>query len=543
MRRSGRFGTGVRFPPAPLIFCMGHQCDPVCSYLCVDMERPKQINHPDTMLRVHRRQYVLGPSPSLQADDWVCIRFGSLVISHCPDLRIDIVDDAESTPWALLGIAAHVVSESDIPIEQIKRSSTQAVPELRHDWTGRWLLISERRVQPDAGGFLGCFFGTDDDENMWASSSAALLGTLLSRKPHTKKLSYQHGMMWYPPPLAGLPGTNKLMPSQTLDPVSGEVAACRMMPPIQPERPADETLDELASTLTVACKNLCKQGDPLWIGLSAGVDSRVALAAAVNAGVNTKAFTWVAGRTSLADRILPSRLAASVGVEHIYLQAGKIDPRRIQLLVEHSATGPCQNDADPFLRGARDCLTGLCTGGQAFDIAKLLKRDKYPENIGDPRLTAETMCKLFLIPKRSFAADAFTEWLRWVKATPEAHFDWRDRYHPEQGSAGWQCMKEQVYDMHLLERFAIINSGRMYALLLSLPEDLRKDSAHQVELVRRLCPELAQFPMNPAPSALVGWPQAILRSLSNPRHRFNRLRHRTDRVVRRAHNWFLDRTN
>lgn len=54
-----------------------------------------------------------------------------------------------------------------------------------------------------------------------------------------------------------------------------------------------------------------------------------------------------------------------------------------------------------------------------------------------------------------------------------------------------------MYDLTRLERFPILNAARNYSLLLGLEENQRLGSLVQVELIRRIAPELLKYPFNP----------------------------------------------
>lgn len=472
--------------------------------------------------------------PSVSHEGWCSTRLGSVVFSYDKDLRVQFETGRDDVQWALVGIGAPVVPGQTRIAEQIRASGSDELEEARHDWTGRWVLVSERTLLLDAGGYLGCHFSTDDASCVWASSSPALLSEITGRPYREGKLAYQHGMSWYPPPMSCIEGAHRLLPCQALDPMTGEVRPVRLMPDITPGRDEHSILEELSQVLPQACKGMAEFGEPFWVGLSAGIDSRVVLAAAVKSGIEVKAFTWLADRTPIADRILPAQLCELVGIEHTYIESGPVIEGRRELFREHTGDALSEGDALPFLMGVRESLTGLCTGGQAFDIAKAGRRGTFLDSTENPRLAAESMCRVFLESKRSVAADGFTRWLEWVNQHPEPHTDWRDRYQSEQRTTGWQSDKEQLYDTHSLERFAIINSGRIYALLLSMSEESRREFDFLTDLVRLMCPELAVLPTNPDPHTLIGRLGVLRHKLARPGQVIKRIRHKADRITRRA---------
>lgn len=484
------------------------------------------------LLKVHRRQFVLGPERWAPSTDWVSIRLGALVLTHCPDLRVTPVCDAEGRAWVLLGLAIQTTPGRQEPRTEIAASKSSHVAELRHHWTGRWALIAESEVHLDAGGMIGVLIARDSAERIWCSSSPvlALAASGKSPDPDPRTLGYERGISWYSPPLSCDRGLRRLLPSELLNPSTGERNHRRLMPPIDPSKDPSSIYDELAEGLTTAMRNVPSDARPLWIGLSAGADSRIVLAAIVAAGINARAFSWVAPRTALVDRVLPPKLAELAGLEHTVLRAGPAQHDRARLVSEHAGTNLAPGDAEPLLRGVRDPLTGSSTGGQCFAVGKAKMRS-LPTTIDDPDTLARMIAAASHEPGDSSATTGLRLWLEWARQTPEPNLDWRDRHYLEQRVSGWQCAKEQLYDMYTLERWPLINSGRFYAHLLSLPEATRKSGSHQMELVRSLTPTLASIPANPPASQVVGHLRATLDTLGRPSQLVRRAR------LRLGHAW------
>lgn len=442
---------------------------------------------------------------------------GQVVLSHCPDLQTSRVSDADGSSWVLIGLAIQTEHGRMNPEQEIAAARTRDVADLRHNWTGRWALLGAGEVHLDAAGMIGVLIARDSQSRTWCSSSPVLAVAASGQAPapDPRMLRYERGISWYTPPLSCDRGLRRLLPSEVLDPATGQRAHRRLMPPIDPVRPASDILDEMASGLVTAMNNVPNGAKPVWIGLSAGADSRVVLAAVIAAGIPAKTFSWIAPRTSLADRLLPPKLADAAGLEHMVLRAGPMIPSRGEMALAHAGSNVAKGDAEPMFRGVRDPLTGSSTGGQCFAVGKAKMR-KLPETIEDPHALAKLIAFSSHEPSSSSATQGHRLWLEWAQLTPEPNLDWRDRYYIEQRVAGWQCAKEQLYDMYLLQRWPLINSGRLYSLMLSLPEPLRRSGSHQMDLVARLSPGLASFPTNPPATALVGRIPALLDKLTHP---------------------------
>jgi hypothetical protein len=457
-------------------------------------------------LLLHRRQIVAGPEAFAARPDWRSVTLGrSTVVSHCPDLRATRTRDASGTDWLLLGLAVQSLEGAPDPIKQIESARSEDVPALYASWAGRWLLIGDDSVHLDASGQIGCFYGVDSGGRSWASSSPALLaeavgpGRALPADP--RELRYDHGFSWYVLPRSRLEGTRQLLPSQVLDMQSGAPKSRPLLPPIDPDRGYDETLELAGSALVTALRRLPASPHPLWLSLTAGLDSRLVLAAAEAAGVRYVPYTRIAARMSIADRLIPPQLAEALGRElQIHRRPGRQRGRAVrerwELVLAHSGGHVSEGDAQPLLYGARDTLEGISLGGWLFGIINAQRRD-LPPSIDDPAAVAREVARDSRESEGSRAEAALREWLEWVVSTPHEHLDWRDRMTIEQRMAGWQSSKEQVYDLARLERFPVVNAARSYSLFLEIDEGRRSSRQHQRDLVEHLCPALAGFPANP----------------------------------------------
>ncbi len=458
------------------------------------------------MMRPHRKQFIIGSEAFRPYKDWCCHQIDSSTwLSYCPELRAGSTKDAEGVCWFLLGHAVETLEDKLAPLEEIRRTSSAKVPELYPSWTGRWVLLGQNQLHMDASGLLGCFYGMAPDNKVWVSSSPALLARILW--PDTlppvdpRPLRYQVGISWFTPPRSRFAGMHRLLPSQVIDLKDGSIRPRPLMPPIDPSRSYEETLELVKRSLVKTLERLATEGNRLWLGLSAGADSRTLLAIAHSAGIDVVPFTRITDRMSVADRVLPPKLVEECGYEHIFLQGskGKNNPERKDLVAKHSAGHVSDGDAEPFITGVRDSLEGISFGGHSWGTAKGWRQihRRLPDTVDDPGIVAEKIALFFGEPTTSTATAGIRDWLEWVLAHPQEHLDWRDRFYIEQRQAGWLSSKEQLYDLTKLERFPVLNAARNYSLLLSLQQSQRLGSLVQTELIRQLAPELLKYPCNP----------------------------------------------
>ncbi|MBH8555248.1 hypothetical protein I8751_23445 [Nostocaceae cyanobacterium CENA357] len=454
-------------------------------------------------MRPHRRQFVVGSKPFRAYDDWQSHQLdASTWVSYCADLRAAWTSDADGIQWMLLGLAVETLESQADPMIEIARTASADVPNLYASWAGRWVLVGCSEIHMDATGLLGCFYGITSEKQTWVSSSSVLLAQILSPNASPvvfpEVLRYTVGISWFPPPYSRFVGVYRLLPSQVIELKEGSIRSRAIIPPIDPSLGYDKTVELLNNSLVTALKRLPIGKGKLWVGLSAGIDSRLVFALAHCAGIDIIPFTRLSARMPIADRLLPPKLAQELGYNHIFLQGHKSNSDdRKRLVAEHTGGHVSIGDAEPFMQSVRDSLEGISVGGWCFEVGKAFWRNELPDTLDDLGICAQQIAQLLREPLNSIMMVRMGDWLEWVKKNPQENLDWRDQFFIEQRLAGWQSSKEQLYDLTKTERIPIINAARNYALMFGLEESCRVDSLHQVDLISRAVPELGKYPYNP----------------------------------------------
>lgn len=483
------------------------------------------------IMRAHRRQFVVGPECLRAHPDWCCAWLNdSTWLSHCPTLRVTQCKDRQGATWILLGLAIATLEAQPTPKTQITQTATAEVPELYSSWAGRWVLVG-RQIHMDASGLLGCFYGTDGRDRTWVSSSPALLTDLLfpdlAPIPDNRVLQYEVGISWFTPPCSRLSGIQRLLPSQVIDLSSGALYPRPLMPAIERDRSYGEAVALIKQSLLTTIKRVATLTDALWLGLTAGYDSRLMLALSHHAGVDMQPFTRISARTSVGDRTLPPKLAQDCGYSHAFFNQRQYFPERQRLVLVHSANHVSAGDAEPFVQGIRDGMEGISFGGHGFAVASgFAGLRQLPATFDNAAIGARQIAALFHEPLTSSAVTGLQAWLEWVQQHPQANLDWRDRFFIEQRQAGWLSAKEQLYDLMPVERFPILNASRNYAILLGVPESQRLDSVIQAEIIHQIAPSLMQHPFNPKDSELGLWSIITGTSLDAPSYLFKKVKRR-----------------
>ena len=457
-------------------------------------------------MHIHRRQFVIGPEKFIINETWKTYQLNhSIWLSCCPDLQVTTAKDNNGRDWHILGLAIESLQGKASPEEQIKQTNSDQVPDLYSTWVGRWILVGDGKLHLDASGLLGCFYGKDSEGEIWVSSSVALLTQILftNKTPvvDSRELKHEVGISWYTPPYSRFEGISQLLPSQLLDLRSRRIQSRVLMPEIFLKRDYEDILEQIQQVLVITLQKLAKITPNLWLGLTAGYDSRLILALSRIAGIEVQPFTRIASRMSIADMIIPPKLAKDCGYTHIFMRNSqrKDYAERNKLAKEHTAGHVSQGDAQPFISGVRDSLKGISFGGHGFAVAKSFV-PTLPKILPNPEIGAVMIAELFQEPKNSTATAGLKEWLKWVVENPQENLNWRDRFYIEQRQAGWLSCKEQLYDLNDFFRFPILNSAYLYSLFLSINEDKRFASKIQIDLINKIAPQLNQYPFNPPES-------------------------------------------
>lgn len=456
-------------------------------------------------MRIHRRQFVIGSQQILPNKNWQASRLTDEIwLSYCQDLEVSQSTDSSDRQWHILGFAVETFSQKSSPELEIPKTETERVPQLSQTWTGRWILIGNQKLYLDASGLLGCFYGRDSEGKIWASSSPALLAQIIfsDRPPavDSRQLGYENGISWYVPPRSRFIGISRLLPSQSIDLGSGDIQSHPLMPDILPDRDYLETIAEIQQIFITTLQRLARLTPDLWLGLTAGYDSRSILALSYAADIPVRPFTRIAARTSVADLALPPQLSRECNYDHIFIRSPQRYPERRKLAEEHTAAHVSAGDAEPFVKGVRDCLKGISIGGHGYGVAKnFAGLSALPEDLENAELGASAIAQMFQAPSSSATA-GLKEWLDWILSHPQPNLNWRGRFYLEQRHAGWQSSKEQLYDLNDLCRFPILNSAYLYSLFLSIKPEQRLDSQIQQDLINNTAPQLNSYPFNPQDS-------------------------------------------
>jgi hypothetical protein len=491
--------------------------------------------------RVHRRQFVLGPEPLCMDENWRSVQVAqSRYLSVCRTLPLAATRREDGGHVYLLGNALQTDTTKPRPLEQLNQSHGAAVSDLYPDWCGRWVLLDESSVHPDAGALLGCYYRTlegPDGPETWISSSPAILRALPGREEPSEgggQLVHATGMDWFPPPRSRYREIRRLLPSQTLE-FSGAAASVlprRLITDDLAGAEYDDLLDFLEARLAGAMAAVAAEPGQLWLPLTAGFDSRLLLALAERAVSPLTAYTFdkAAALISRADRVLPPQLAALTGNEHRTIPRRPFSEGRARAFDFHTAGHTVDIDREYLARGQWDQIPAdaLILRGGVFEVGRAYYYRKLPfDEFGDPDEAYTRIAGAFRFDSvhadSTSHAEGLRDWISWCLQEPEPLMDWRDRFYLEQRVAGWLAPIEQALDLTLPERVHLANATATISALAALPLEARRRTQHHVDLIRRSAPQLLRYGFNPPDSArqaVIGKARSALRRLKRIGRRF-----------------------
>ncbi len=420
-------------------------------------------------MRVHARQFVIGPEP---LEPLASVRLGDVWLSRDTAL-----------PWEGEHLGVALGDDPD-------RSP------------GRFVRFDGERIELDACGTLGCFYRRTEGR-IWASSSLPLLRSISpGLEPPQARLEWNGPLETVPPPLSGVEGISRLLPSQALNVVTGAVERRPLV--VGAPRAYDESLDEIEEIVRSAVR-AAGDGGSVWLPLTAGGDSRLILAACVAERVPVVTYTMRSSRIDEWDLRLPPRIAAAAGVEHRLIEPEPFNADVAAAFAEHTDGLTVDMDSEFVPRGQWERVPrdAIVLGGNVWEVGRCYYHSHQP--------------------------DVPDEWLSWPT---EPSVDWRDRLYIEQRIGGWLASFEEGVDFTEHTRVHVANSRRLVSLLLGLPEHLRRDGIHQRELTRRMAPRLAAFPVNRPSSVRLRAQRRLERELELVRYHGSIRRYTRARVGR-----------
>lgn len=490
-----------------------------------------------TTFRAHQKQFILGPKPVSVWPDWTIVNVGEgLVLSVCPKLGATRLQSRDGVAYCLLGFAVLADQPMKTIAEVFPSKDSSEIEDWTGFWSGKWALISAERVWPDASGCLGIYHRKVGGA-VWISSSPALLGDHVPDAPSEPYIAWQvrhrNGMDWIPAPFTTRENVYKVMALRTINPVSGAIRPVRFS---AAEADANIDAQTLASAMKTIMINWARAGfRDHYLSLTAGMDSRLILAAASAAGLKVEARTINYPEASKADLALPPRLAAIAGMPHKLIR--RPNPplplseimSRSAAIVEHMDGATFHPVSATFAHGLDDFMHDAgrtMTGGQMFGLGRCVYFRRFGNaGLGAARPSPDQVLDAYFTHSydsypfwnthpRARWREAMQAWLDSLSEPRALKLDWREAFHLDQAIGGWCSGMLRLLDIHDGNYFPPANCIWILHLLVRDPLEKKKDAVVHRDAIRLLSPALAELPTNP-PTRIALVKRAVKRMLGD----------------------------
>lgn len=464
-----------------------------------------------------RNQFLLGPA-YLQRDTWRQFDLGEhLKLSVQSQLEIEQATNGRCR-LTLLGYMLDWLrpEESNADILQRLIDNSQNLDsclKATFEIGGRWVLIyqddAESVVFHDAAGLRQVCYAMDSAHNqLWIGSQVDLLSEMTELVADPEALSFIRAMgnkdpeYWWPGNRLPFAASRTLLPNHCLNLSDGECS--RYWPRSVPETLSREECCRRVSNKLVGIMSAAQNRWELALGLSAGWDSRVLLAASRGIIENMTMYT-VQTTTMAADHndvAIPRRLAKHLGLNHVEIRHADHATEDFQELFRDHTWRPHQR----FAAGAQAEFeqfryAKVAVIGNLSEVAKLPYRHQL--KVSDA-LDGEMLATLVGMNGQKFATEAMEEWLASLHISQKkaTGYDVLDLFYWEQRIGRWLAANLVEFDFAWQDILVPFNIRSLICDLLATDEKYRKPGTLHlyVEIMQSLWPEVLQVAINPKPT-------------------------------------------
>jgi hypothetical protein len=454
--------------------------------------------------RLYHNQFVLGPR-AVDFGGWAKteIRPGLVASTH-PDLFVTHAADGPRS-LTLLGLLLDPedAQRTDQAIVDGLLQSTAGDPgrllRTTARYAGRWVLIADdgQRVTalPDPAGMRSLYYAASPD-GVWCASQPGMLAQLLER-PITPEAMHlidsfafrSNPEAWWPGVGSPYQGVEHLLPNHTLDLLSGTVA--RVWPADEiPPRTLAEAVPEVARMLRGIVAAASARFD-LSISVTAGLDSRVALAASRGLPASYKTVRQLLLRDTHPDITVPAELLPRLGLQHEVIRAVPlVDPDFARIF---KAQAPLAHNH--YLADAYAILRAY--GGRKVTVTGSVSEAIRTPRMGRPSIASAVsdreIARAWWFTTDPYAVRAAEQWRAGVGRT--YNVDPNVLFYLEQRAANWNATTQLEFDTAWRDILALYNCRALIVTMLGVPEGERAKIYRPV--IETLWPETLSAPINP----------------------------------------------
>ena len=460
---------------------------------------------------------MLGPRPVERLTSWNRYKVGpALHLTAHPALDVTQAR-GDGLSITLVGFIVDPDTPSLSDAEIVDRMALTARPgispvDLTARFGGRWLLIiaesEDVRVFADPAGLLQMFHtGAEAAGPIWAASEPGILAEILGFEidPEARNFMASDGYAhddehWWPWDTSPYREIRRLPPTHELSVRTGLVS--RFWPdkgftPTPPDKAAEVVGQTLRGLITAVHTRY-----PLAVTLTAGLDSRMVLAAARPVARDVL-FVTSKKRGMLEsdpDLAIARKLAAKLGLRHRVIDSDcRLRPEFRDLYFSSNQLGH-----EKWVYGAQAINDALnlektAVGGHVAEIARRYFITIKSGLEDKTTFTPELLARATGLGQSALALHAME---RWKDGLGEVYnYDARDLLFWENELGSWLASGQQEFLLAWNKVFPPFNCRRLLEVALSVDPELRggPDYPFFRTVIARLWPECLREPINPKP--------------------------------------------
>jgi hypothetical protein len=464
-----------------------------------------------------RGQFVLGPRPVERLASWNRYKVGpALHLTAHPELDVTQAR-GEGLSITLLGFILDPDAPELSDAEIVGRMALAARPgispvDLTERFGGRWLLIIEEpdglRIFADPAGLRQMFYNHSAETGaMWAASEPGILAEILGLEISPEARDYmassgyaRNAEHWWPWDTSPYNEIRRLSPNYELSVRTG--SARRFWPdkgftPSTPDKAAEVIGENLRGLITAMHAR-----SPLAVTLTAGLDSRMMLAAARPVAHDVVFVTSKKRGTpeSDPDLVIARRLAATLGLQHRVIDSDcELRPGFRELYFSSNVLSH-----EKWVYGAQAIhdtfnLKKVAVVGNVVEVARFGFDNIEFGLEGGEAFSPELLAQGIWLGQHAFVVRAME---RWKDELGEVYnYDARDLLYWENRMGSWLASSQQEFLLAWDKIFPPFNCRRVMEAALSVDPGLRcgPDYPFFLTVIERLWPECLELPINPKP--------------------------------------------
>ncbi len=374
---------------------------------------------------------------------------------------------------------------------------------------GRWIMIAgdgnDYYLFNDAAGHRQIFYTmADHGHGFWCASQPRLIAEITGRRMSREACRFIDSYEFrknaeYRWPGYGSPYSEitHLLPNHYLNLRTG------IRKRYWPSRPLKQTpLEQAVETASKMLKGLMEAAShrfDLAISLTAGLDSRVVLAASRKVVANSPVMTvrQIDKPQDYADVTVASQVAEMLGLKHDVIHSSLIVDDDFLSCFKQNTALPHYIYA-PDAHAIYNCYhrNKVAVTGSISEIGRLSFRSQLGKPESEP-IDGYDLARLQHMGRQPYAVKEFDTWLSGLGNIHNIPL--LDLFEWEQGHGNWLAMCHMEFDIGWKDLLAPFNCRDLLTLLLSVDSSHRNSPDYTLykEIINTLWPELLKVPINP----------------------------------------------